>query len=456
MTATVASETPTTGDQTMPKGITPRHARTCSKKKGGERCSCTPTYQAQAWAPGTGRRGATKTFPRISEAEDWLTEKTLEIRRGIFRPGRQVTIRVAFTELFDDMKAGIVRNRSRERYKPGTIREYERDAKNHILPAFGSAKPTDLRGSDVQRLIGRLVAEGKAGSTVQNNVMPLRVLYRRLRKLEELTVTPMDDLDLPARDGKRLLIVTPEEGAELIAAIPLTWERAVWAMALYAGLRAGEIQAVGGEEVDLATAVISVEWNWDRKEGRVRPKSKAGIREVPVAGVLRGFLLDHRLDGGRTAGLLFGRTAEHAFRTDTLQRRADRAWALANNARLIAVLKDAGVDVDPDLTFEETEALLLRARAEGREVAESKLLRRVTFHDFRHTYASTMIAAMSESPQGFNPKLLSTVMGHSTIAITIDRYGHLFPGDEQLAAGALDAFLERSNTAARKEAVSDG
>ncbi len=56
-------------------------------------------------------------------------------------------------------------------------------------------------------------------------------------------------------------------------------------------------------------------------------------------------------------------------------------------------------------------------------------------HECRHTYASFMIAA------GANAKALSTYLGHATIAITMDRYGHLMPGNEAEAAELLDAFL---------------
>jgi integrase len=50
---------------------------------------------------------------------------------------------------------------------------------------------------------------------------------------------------------------------------------------------------------------------------------------------------------------------------------------------------------------------------------------------------------------GVNAKALSTYMGHSSISITLDRYGHLFPGAEAEAAGLLDAYLQRADTAAR-------
>jgi integrase len=61
-----------------------------------------------------------------------------------------------------------------------------------------------------------------------------------------------------------------------------------------------------------------------------------------------------------------------------------------------------------------------------------------TLHECRHGYASLMIAA------GVNVKALSSYMGHSSIQITYDRYGHLMPGNEEEAAGLLDAYLVRS------------
>ena len=72
------------------------------------------------------------------------------------------------------------------------------------------------------------------------------------------------------------------------------------------------------------------------------------------------------------------------------------------------------------------------AEKEGREPA---LLKRITPHACRHTFASLMIAA------GVNAKTLSTFMGHANISITLDRYGHLMPGSEAEAADLLDAYL---------------
>lgn len=60
---------------------------------------------------------------------------------------------------------------------------------------------------------------------------------------------------------------------------------------------------------------------------------------------------------------------------------------------------------------------------------------RLRLHQARHTYASFMIAA------GVNAKALSSFMGHSSIKVTFDLYGHLMPGTEAEAAALLDSYL---------------
>ena len=236
-------------------------------------------------------------------------------------------------------------------------------------------------------------AEGRDASTIRNAIMPLRVIYRRAVEDGDVAVNPCEKLRLPAVRGRRDRIASPEEAAKLIEALPQKSDRALWAVAFYAGLRAGEIMALEWENVDLAKGVIHVERSYDSKEGvYTDPKSQAGKRSVPIPAVLRDYLDEHKLHSG-SSGLVFEHEANGP-------RRAQRIW------------KRAG-------------------------------LQRITLHEARHTYASLMIAA------GVNAKALSTYMGHSSITITLDRYGKLFPGNEEEAAGLFDAYLERANTRAR-------
>lgn len=102
----------------------------------------------------------------------------------------------------------------------------------------------------------------------------------------EVVVNPCDKLSMPRSDRRRDRIADPVEGAALINAVPVE-DRPVWATAMYAGLRRGELRGLRARDVDLATGVIRVEYGWDDEEGAIELKSNAGHRRVPIAAVLR-------------------------------------------------------------------------------------------------------------------------------------------------------------------------
>lgn len=186
-------------------------------------------------------------------------------------------------------------------------------------------------------------------------------------------------------------VAPPNEVEALLGALPNEL-RFIWATAIYTGLRRGELQALGWQHVDLEAGVIEVERAWDRVAGFIDPKSKASFRRLPLPGSLRGMLIEQKLvQGCGGEGLVIGK-GDKPFDPSNAIRSARRIW------------KNAG-------------------------------LSELGYHQCRHTYASLMIAA------GVNAKTLSTYMGHSSIVMTMDRYGHLFPGNVNDSADKLDKFL---------------
>jgi integrase len=110
-------------------------------------------------------------------------------------------------------------------------------------------------------------------------------------------------------------------------------DRALYATAVYAGLRLGELQALRWDAVDLATGVIRVEAGWDRVDREeIEPKTEDGRRKVPVAGILRDLLLEHRMNG-TGEGYVFGRTPGEPFAPSTVRARARKAWKAAGSSR---------------------------------------------------------------------------------------------------------------------------
>jgi integrase len=372
-------------------GITIRHSRRCGVHDDRP-CSCTPSYRAEVWSARDGRK-IRKDCRTLAEAKAWRADAMREIRLGTRRASAPLTVAAAAEAWLTGARAGSIRNRSGDEYKPSSIRSYEEALRIRVLPELGSRRLDTITRSDLQGLVDRLLAEGQHPSTIRNSLMPLRAIFRRTIARGDLAINPTRGLELPAVRGTRDRIAAPKEAAALLAA--LEQDRAVWTTAMYAGLRRGELRALELSDIDLDANLIRVQRSWDAVEGLIEPKLHAGRRTVPVPGVLRSALVEHLGSLSRSSGLAFGQSARVPFQPKSLSNRAGGAW------------KRAG-------------------------------LQPITLHECRHTFASLMIAA------GVNAKALSTYMGHASVMITLDRYGHLMPGNEREAAGLLDAFLSRS------------
>jgi integrase len=339
------------------------------------------------------KRKIRKTLPTHSAARAWRTQAQRDVRVGALRAANDQTLRQASQTWLERAREGAIRNRSGDPFKPSVLRGYEQGLRLHVLPDLGAHKLARITTADLQAQVERWQAAGMNPSTIRNAMLPLRAIYRRACARDGLPLNPTRGLELPAVRGRRDRIASPAEAAALLAALP-DQDRAIWATAMYAGLRLGELRALRDEHVDLRGGLIRVEASWDAREGLIAPKSRAGTRTVPIPKVLSAHLARHRLARGAT-GLFLGRTSEIPFQPTSVMNRARRAW------------KAAGLEP-------------------------------VTLHECRHTFASLMIAA------GVNAKALSTYMGHATISITLDRYGHLMPGNEAEAAGLLDAYLDKA------------
>jgi integrase len=224
----------------------------------------------------------------------------------------------------------------------------------------------------------------------------LGAIYARAVHRDEIEISPTLGVKVPAARNGRERFATPDEATRLLAAVPKR-DRAVWATAMYAGLRRGELMALRWTDIDLRAGTIDVRRSWDPEHGPGDTKNR-NRRRVPIAATLREHLAVERLRQPHGVALCFGLAANRPFRADRLQERADNAWKNAE-------------------------------------------LERLTLHDCRHTFASFAIAA------GVNAKALSSYMGHSSVAITLDRYGHLMPGNEAEAAALLDVYLNAESHA---------
>lgn len=351
-------------------------------------------YRGTAYDNRAGRHIRGPWTPNLAEARAWRVDALARLQAGALSADKGIPVPEAVERFVAGARSGAVVNRSGHRYKPSVVAGYERDLRDRVVFAFAGSRLDELRLPDIQRWADALATEGLAPSTVRNIVTALRALYAWALPRGLAEINPTRGLRLPTGEKARDKIVAPDQAAALLAALTPA-DRAAVGLAVYAGLRLGELLALSWDRVDLPGRALEVARSWDHNAVQfVAPKSQAGRRRVPIPEPLATILADYAVLSNQPAsGLLFpGRIAGAPVHPTSLRQRVITHWARAG-------------------------------------------LEPLGFHEARHTYASFMIAA------GVNIKALSTFMGHASITITLDRYGHLLPGAEGQAAELLNAYL---------------
>ena len=379
------------------EGVQERHQLRCASREDG-RCNCARSYRAAIYDRRTKRYAYSGWSRDSGAAAKWRAQALRELDAQIASGQSPAATSELLCDLWADWHvgaaSGAISNRSGQRYKPLALDSYERAWRLHVEPEFGDRRIATITRKELQAWVDGKAAAGMPRSSINNAVDPLRVLFRRALRRSVVATNPTTDLELPARAEEPMRFASREEAKQLVEALPAE-DRALWATALYAGLRRGELRALRWSYVDLDGGTMTVLSSWSGSD-EGDPKSRAGRRRVPIVSLLAGHLRAHQEATGRGGeDLVFGRTASDPFVPSTVRSRALSAW---------------GDNHDPPLEP-------------------------ITLHQCRHTPASFMIAA------GANAKALSVVMGHASIEITFNRYGHLMPGGEEEVGKILAAFL---------------
>jgi integrase len=275
---------------------------------------------------------------------------------------------------------------------------YESDLRTHVLPYFGDTPVGSIQQADVKRFVAELVAGGSAPGTVRNARKVLRQVLATAQTAGAIRTNPCDGVRVPSSVRQEMAFLSPEQIEALATAIGPRFDTLV-RLAAYTGLRAGEICALRVGRVDLAHRRVIVAESVTEVNGH---------------------------------GLIFTEPKTYERRSVTLPR------------FLIEELEPR-LDDDPRaFVFPSTNGDVLRHKGFYRNtfkpaVRRAGLPRHVRFHDLRHTCASLCIAL------GAHPKAIQERLGHSSITVTLDRYGHLFPKLDEALTDRLDDLARQAS-----------
>ena len=354
---------------------------------------------------GEKRRGPWTPFP--DEAIAWRSDALRDASDGLLTRGTRLSLAQAAADFTKGIRAGVYHNKSSEIYKPSTVRRYARGlavCEKH----FGGKTPLDqIRLMHVARLKDRMLTDGASMSDMRNTIVALRALYAWAIQRGYATINPCAGLPLPGAGSRSIENIPTPEQASLLTACLDGRDKTAFALSWLAGLRAGEILPLTWDNVEMQSRLLNVMGAVDTATRLpITTKSDQGVRAVPIRTQLLIILEDHAERHG-AAGMLFpalrgarGLCMSYSGLTQRLARR----WKAA--------------EIEP-----------------------------IELHAGRHTFVSTMIAG------GASPKEIMEWAGHSSITVTYDRYGHLFPSSHTDALRRMDEYDAKLGTELGTEGI---
>jgi integrase len=336
-------------------------------------------------------------FIKRKDAEGYLNAQVRRVHDGTFQP----VTPIAMEKLFTAWDAAVVEaGVKRGTLKPSTANSYRSMVRTHLKPAFGSVRSNQLTPHVVAKWSRERaddIADGEMGPKTFNNLLNLLssiLTWGRHPAQRYLAHDPLEGISrLPRRPIERPFL-EPDQIARLLKAAVTPEEIAVVMLGVYAGPRRGELAALQWDDIDDGAGDHGRIWiRRAISGGKIStPKTKSSIRMVDVPAAVLTALKSYR------------RTCQDAKGKDYLFRTS------------------AGTPIDPDNLSKRLFAA----------VAQRAKLPALGLHTLRHTFASLLIA------QGESIKYVSRQMGHASIQITADTYGHLFRETSIAAMRRLD------------------
>ena len=358
------------------------------------------------YTDGSGKRRA-RQFDRRKDADTFLVKTRRDVQLGIHvADSVSITVKeAAILWLARCADAGLERS---------TRDAYKQHVELHIAPLVGAKKLSHFTTPAIHAFADEL-SKDRSPSMVKRVVRSLGAIFGEARRRGLATTNPVTDARIKVGDRRKKRRVEIPTKAELRLLLDCAQgkHRALIVTALFSGLRASELRGLRWNCVDFKKATISVRERVDAWGEVGPPKSAAGERDVPLAPMAINALKQQRLAiANGPDGLVFpsdeGSPLNH-------QNIINRIWNPLQIRSGVYTVDHARNDDD------------------GRPLKRPTY----TFHALRHAAASLFIE------QKLSAKRVQVLMGHSSITVTFDTYGHLFEDTEadQVAVAAIEARL---------------
>lgn len=302
----------------------------------------------------------------------------------------------------DALRAGGMKARGWERY--------ESDVRLHLIPAIGAVKLARLSPQHLQALYADRLDAGFSPASVAHIHTVIHSALDKAVRHEIVARNVASLVKAPPIDTPEMQVLSKEQVDQLLETARGDRLEALYLLAVRTGMRQGELLALRWQDIDLEHGrFLQVRHTLSHPHGAPwilgDPKTKKSRRRIDLAPTVVDALKAHRarqkverLAGGpgwNAENFVFTRPDGEPLRATNMYTRQFKP-----------LLQRAGL---PDIRF----------------------------HDLRHTCATLLLIT------GVNVKVVSELLGHSSVSITWDRYSHVSPGQQKDAAAALETLFTR-------------
>ena len=338
---------------------------------------------------------------KYGEVQKKLAEAMGDVARGIVFDDKNLTVGEYLDRFLEDVQRGSVREStySRDKYLLA----------NHVKPALGRVKLRNLSAMHLQRLYRDRLDAGLSPATVQKMHHVVHKALSQAVRWDLIARNPADAVKAPSPATEEMRPLSADEVRRLLDTAKGDRLEALYVLAIHPGMRRGELLGLKWSDVDLEGGTVSVRRTLTRT------------------------------DNGKGVALGDPKT-KRSRRTVRLTREATEALR-QHLARQLQQIEEAGDHYrDEGLVFATEAGTLinpsnLRQRSFAPLLTRAGLLPSVRFHDLRHTTATLLLS------RGVHPKFVQELLGHASVAITLDTYSHGVPGmGDQTAAAMEDAL----------------
>jgi integrase len=337
---------------------------------------------------------------KYKAVERKLTEAMGDAARGIVVDDKNLTLSKYLDRFLEDVQRGSVREStySRDKYL----------VSNHVRPALGRVKLKNLSAMHLQRLYREKQDAGLSASTVQKIHHVLHKALAQAVRWDLIARNPTDNVKPPTPTPKEMHPLSVQEARRLLDTASGNRLEALYLLAVHTGMRRGELLGLKWGDVDLNSATIRVRRSLTRIDDGRRlalgdTKNKKSRRTVRLTPRAVEALKRHR-----------ARQAEEKLKAGDLYEDQDLMFA-----------GQSGGIINPSNLRQRSFLPLLKRAG----------LPQITFHDLRHTCASLLFQ------KNVHPKFVQELLGHASVAITLDTYSHMLPGMGGEAADAMANVL---------------